>query len=503
MNWNDASLSIAHDVTALGFGAGTNLTTGLVVALAFRSASGSSPPNTIKLTSADGTSWTTNTPGSDERYEAKFSNIAFGNDRFVATGDTFSGVRGVVSIWGTSWSYTVGGVQGPVAFGNGLFVNAWLFDVKSTGTTVFASTSTNGYIWSSQNYAGNFLRPLGICFNGEKFLTVGQGGQVAISSDGTNWASHVASVDGALRGVDCGGGRFVAVGDAGIIVSSEDGIAWTLRSGGTGRHLNAVSAYGDGFVTAGNFGSLATSTNGLDWHAARAPTTNALRSALHANGHFLFTGFLGTVVSGLEITNLEVRASPTTQSLLATAFGNGVFIAVGANGTVITSIDATNWFSQSLGVQDQLRSIAFGNGSFVAVGDSGSALVSPNGTNWTKHEMGGFLSLSSITYGNGRFVAVTGFLSSGPVVSVVTSTDGIIWDHVRGIFPVSGVTFGSGLFLTADNSPGIYVSSDGLRWDRYAISVNAPVRTALLLTMEPLSGRAVLGESCNPIPSSG
>ena len=65
------------------------------------------------------------------------------------------------------------------------------------------------------------------------FVTVGQGGIILTSSDGTSWTKRTSGTRMSLSRVTYGNGLFVTVGQVGIILTSSDGITWAERNSGT------------------------------------------------------------------------------------------------------------------------------------------------------------------------------------------------------------------------------------------------------------------------------
>jgi hypothetical protein len=179
-----------------------------------------------------------------------------------------------------------------------------------------------------------------VCFGGDCFVAVGDGGIVHTSADGLSWDEGKRIGTNTLNGVAHAGGQFIAVGDNGTILTSPDALAWTSRNSGTSSPLLAVT-YGNGrFVACGKAGQLAVSTDGTSWIPATI-TSNDLSSISFGNGVFVI---LETVPNGYS-SSLTYR--------------------------LLVSTDAQTWMSTlTLVVGDVLPSkiqgVAFGNGMFVA-----------------------------------------------------------------------------------------------------------------------------------------
>ena len=82
--------------------------------------------------------------------------------------------------------------------------------------------------WANPQPQGNRLA--GIVYGAGRFVAVGDGGVVLVSSDGETWFVRPVGTKQDLSDVAWSGSRFVAVGASGTILSSGDGLTWTLRS---------------------------------------------------------------------------------------------------------------------------------------------------------------------------------------------------------------------------------------------------------------------------------
>jgi hypothetical protein len=77
--------------------------------------------------------------------------------------------------------------------------------------------SDSGHAWG----LSGFLPPAmlhDVIWTGERFVTVGEAGTVASSTDGVDWTLHDAGTSASLLGVATGGGRWVVVGAQGTIL---------------------------------------------------------------------------------------------------------------------------------------------------------------------------------------------------------------------------------------------------------------------------------------------
>ena len=129
--------------------------------------------------------------------------------------------------------------------------------------------------WYRRNPLPTAGRLYGVAYGNNSFVAVGIGGAVAVSTDGTNWASQNSGTSENLRGVAYGKGVFVAVGDHGLILSS-DGFNWTTVSSGTDASLNSITFGAETFVAVGidlvGDATILTSSDGATWSPADSGT---------------------------------------------------------------------------------------------------------------------------------------------------------------------------------------------------------------------------------------
>jgi hypothetical protein len=173
-----------------------------------------------------------------------------------------------------------------------------------------------------------------------------------------------------------------------------------------------------------------------------------------------------------EKANLGTNGTPS-----GIAFGNGIFVTVG-QGQVLTSSDGHHWFPQQITNETTLSMVDFENGRFVAVGNPG-AITSLDGTNWIGGEplLAQYNSFRHLEAGNGVFVAV---VSSFPETSLLTSSDGLIWQKTLTLpGDIGNLVFGNGQFvatrdggslLNSSNFVGNVITSvDGFQWHSHTV----------------------------------
>jgi hypothetical protein len=287
-------------------------------------------------------------------------------------------------------------------------------------------------------------------FLGAQFVAVGDGGAVAVSSDGKAYdVKHVSSLSpivGMTVGSVGGTPLYVAIGardpfaevpDTALIENSTDGIHWTqvADSKVASKDLAAV-CFGSGrFVAITNDGTVTTSTDGVTWALAPTPPTNHNYRAVTA-------GMLGSSVKFVAVGNGWVATSDDgltwSESAAGQSFMNAVaygrtgtvdtFVAVAQGGTTAWSTDLATWTNVAAAGTQDLLAVTFAGSQFVAVGANGRVETSPDGLTFTDQGSHGG-TFRAVTYvstpdGKGAFQAIVAVGTSG---GLATSADGVTW----------------------------------------------------------------------------
>ena len=254
----------------------------------------------------------------------------------------------------------------------------------------------------------NFIVFQGITWADNKFVAVGywnnrtvNKGVIAVSdSEGENWVireapillsslpngSGTLRVDPKLYAITYGSGRFITVGERGYSAWSSDVIEWTpvwiLPFSEYGlqeinQDVRAIVYGNEVFLAGGTKGKLAYSFNrGMSWN-------------------WVANGLLDS-----EFNNI-----------LTLEYGSGKFIAAGTSGKIKTAgikqfNNQSNWTTVESGINTDITSIVFGSGNFLAVGLGGRMSLSANGNKWNVVPQGNWNNndhLYSAIY-NSRFI---------------------------------------------------------------------------------------------------
>jgi hypothetical protein len=280
------------------------------------------------------------------RYESLvgLGDVAFGNGRFVAVGETATNGVTLVSPDGQDWTgnFSLRTGLSTVVFGVTNFVAA---DVNGS-----LHLSSDGLNWETLSnslphpvYRGTYAGGLFVLVGGDTTANY-----IYTSRDGRSWT--IASVPGAnfLRSVNYGNGRFVAVagfaGLPGVFLTSTNGQDWIEEIPSTNLRLNGVAFANGMFVAAGESGSVFTSTNGLEWALNRLPSGAAFTSASYGFGRFIITESpvppqtgASALWTSYDAVNWTRHATAATQTLSKAAIGANRLVVVGGGGLILTS----------------------------------------------------------------------------------------------------------------------------------------------------------------------
>jgi hypothetical protein len=473
------------------------------------------------ITSSDGIAWST--PASTD-YVPTANNlnaVAYGNGTFVAVGDNGWTVYSSDGVHWTSISsgVTVNDLAG-IAYADSEFVA-----VGANGTIVASPT---GATWVAAGYAGGASDTSddlsSVTYGNGKFVAVGSDGNTTfISTDAASWSQGGNGLTiSDMTGVTFGSGQFVLVDNGGDIANSTDGLNWAMQASvATG--LNGI-AYGNGFfATVGYGGAIYLSSGSNFWFANDSGQANNLYGIGFGGGLFVAPGQAGTVLSS-SLT--ETSANPTEQnwalasyapgtadtsdSLACVAYGNGIYVALGSDGdTAFTSANGITWTQGGNGLTySDITGVTFGNGQFVLVDNGGDIATSPDGRNWTP-QTGTGTGLNDVATFGGTYVAVGDVLTTDGVVFtsplairwtqvdpgvaenlygitsaprtpefvavgqqavIITSTDlGATWVDqtnitANNLYDLHGVTYGGGQFVAVGASGMLLTSTDGVNW---------------------------------------
>jgi len=312
-----------------------------------------------------------------------------------------------------------------------------------------------------------------------------------------------------------GGGKFVTLGDQGYGAYSTDAVTWYLTPlpirlvGGKleGKsYPNYGLAYGNGtFVAFGGSYVASTpniglySTDGITWNQTKLPIDFYIGDATYGNGKFVAIGSNAQGTSNIGLYSTDgITWNQTTLPYNATwssiTYGNGKFVAVASGiGSLHTdraaySTDGITWTASTLPTIAFWSSVTYGSnlGVFVAVAyaalgqlnsSTNIAAYSTDGITWNQTTLPANKYWIDVTYGNGRYVAIAVNGASNKTNTTnafAYSNDGITWYESNTFSTPSGqawdaVVYGNGKFVALHQvPPGNTIltvnSTDGITW---------------------------------------
>ena len=406
------------------------------------------------ITSDDGIHWS-DLYESDANYPV--DRIAYGDGIYVAVLREAL-VLGKDDWYGTPYrigcdpsSPTCSQVFTQLVFGNHRFVA--LGQDRSNGASILYA-SADGAKWSAAKIT---LPPpgtaylYGVAWNGKVFVAVGTGGDcttacglVYTSTDGLNWSAQAkqggsdgfggiaAGYDGTLYAISDGPEH----GSAAQVYNTKDGVAWN-----TGQQLQGPLPYlrsvvalpGRGFVagTTAVPATLVTSQDFASWDPQRLGTGPSLRvnTVVYANKQFFAMG------PGMLVKSADAQS--WTQVSVSDAYAdlcwNGSFyVAVGPVGTY-ASYDGTGWKPLSASPIGA-TGIACSGQQLVQVARGGGVLTSSDGgLKWQAGFSKTSNDLAGVATNGSLFVAAAGIEGQTDGTTLLTSADGTLWTKVQGL----------------------------------------------------------------------
>ena len=203
---------------------------------------------------------------------------------------------------------------------------------------VIAYSDDGGATWTAAPTGDVFRggpRFVFIVYANDRFFALGGSGErMGYSRDGVAWTAMEKPVE-LLRGIAYGNNRFIAVGDKGQMAHSNDGIYWTpVRSDAFGTAIDITSiAYGNKrFVAGGAHGRIAYSSDGITWTVAEdsAFGANKINAIAYALGCFVAVGEKGKMAYSIDGRVWTAVTDNTFGELRikTIVYGNGSWIAV-------------------------------------------------------------------------------------------------------------------------------------------------------------------------------
>lgn len=272
--------------------------------------------------------------------------------------------------------------------------------------SIVGVASGNNTMFSNTGLANNWIATGGtgtnsmndVAWNGSSFVTVGDGGYIRTSSDGTNWSnefrvSYTLTVNTytnvqRINAIAWTGAFFVAVGDNATIMMSATGEngTWNFVPITVGTNaLRSVASNGSRIIAVTDGGLIRTSDNGNNWSAEKlaiSTVTSNLKRIYWDGSNFIILGDNKTVLvspTGADGSWVNYPLTTGTYGLNAISWdlSTGRYVGVGNGGVIRTSSNGITWSAEyTSGVATNLNDVIWVGDAFLAFGDSGRILSS-------------------------------------------------------------------------------------------------------------------------------
>jgi len=275
------------------------------------------------------------------------------------------------------WSTASGPTFHRLTFDAGLFVTV------GAGGTI--ATSINGTHWTLHD-SGTTADLHAAIYGNDAWWVVGENGIVLTSPDAKHWSRVDTGISETLNDILYSRCLYVAVGTSGTVFLSYDGVHWSRKRTDTSRELKRILEVGDTFLAAGAHGTMLRSKDGSRWYPSRLGGSFGISDFFHAGDEVIALGCCGGgVLVGGVTGGWQSHSLPGSPLLLAGAFAQQRFVVVGTQGAIYTA-EATPgpkmWLRSPSGTTRAFHDVAWGHGLWVAVGASGTIAVSTDGRKW-------------------------------------------------------------------------------------------------------------------------
>jgi flagellin len=255
---------------------------------------------------------------------------------------------------------------------------------------------------------------------------------------GYNWESFDTGFSGYIAGVDKIGERYIGVGEDGNILSSVDGKGWNVVNVGTPYNFYEVISNGSQLVAIGDRGNLYTTDDGINWSKQNFPTDGVwnpsqlqLHNGIWDGNEYRIAADRGYILSSSDGINWSYAVSTENTQYQDIAFNGTQYVVVGNMGKVATSDDGVTWTSQNSNTTNALHSIEWINGKFISVGENGTMISSIDGSTWSVESSLDSLRLNTLAT-NDQSIIVGGW--DGPSKeNLFISADGQNWTNLDAI----------------------------------------------------------------------
>jgi len=373
-------------------------------------------------------------------YQADLWHVEYLNSRFLAVGS-----EGLVleSANGVEWIHRdIAGclrVEG-IAFGNSTYVAVGLY----CGGIWWSSDLET---WTVEEVTG-MLRMRDVEWNGQEFVTVGDGGQIWSSPDGQTWAEEGSPIVNNLRSVVWSDPFMVAVGEDSTVVYRTATSGWSdvvIGTGGAGDIVRVI--WGGGRLVAVAANGILRATVPSDWSMVPEPSGMDVLAGLAWTGtHYVIAGATGRIAKSTNAVSWTLAPQTIYQRLKGAASNGESLVVVGFDGTIMTTTDPMmeEWSIRSTTVAE-VTGIAFDGTTTCAIEnvDSGyhHIISSTGGAHWSRRLGTAGFMVNGLEWTGDRFIGAyandiywsfdcenwfSTYIPGGPQLRSATGTDNLL-----------------------------------------------------------------------------
>jgi len=271
------------------------------------------------------------------------------------------------------------------------------FDFTVTDKTIIKRLDR--YQWANPLPQGSTLHDVIWSDTHKIYVTVGQNGAMATSSNGIGWVNRNVFTKERYNSIAFGNGIYVVITNKDVF-SSQDNIVWKSTDStllGTKDKFENVIWDGNQFIIVGihykrdanNINTayllVSTSIDGLNWQQDYPVGKDRLLDVA-SNGSSIYVG-ISSVEASRVVKSVNLKTwnpiSPLPTDVFFDVIWNGtLFVAVGLRGAIISSVNGVSWFSHSVtgGLTPTLAKITWQDNKFIAVGSDATGGVIVTGT---------------------------------------------------------------------------------------------------------------------------
>jgi hypothetical protein len=273
--------------------------------------------------------------------------VIFANNKFIAVG----GISALSSTDGVTWTKTI------TQYG----ISMALIDVAYTGTRYVAA----GYQYESST--------------GKEYALV------LSSADALDWRNDSPNkIETTLNSIAFGVGKIVTVGTGGRILVSSDGSSWSNVASGTTNDLNCVRYVGGYFLACGSKGTILRSSDAQNWQNVSPLSDSSFYSIAFSNGCWWVSPIASSVYMSSDASTWQRLVGDTSEgnfqvsSMLGTSSGYLVGSSWDSQVFITKDFGPVGLYklASTAGSVQRFGGLAYGKGSLVVVGEAGVILQS-------------------------------------------------------------------------------------------------------------------------------